>query len=262
MEENKTVEETITPENVAEEVVEEVKEEKKTRKPRAKKAESEVVEEVKEEAKEAVAEVKEEATAEGAEATSEKAETNERPARRNDRNARNGRRNNNNQRFAREPKEFEERVIAINRISKTVKGGRKMRFSALVVVGDRKGRVGYGMAKANEVPDAIRKALEAAKKNVKRVNLTSDNRTIPHTVTGHYGAGEVVLKPASEGTGVIAGGAVRAILELAGCTDVISKCIGSRTPVNAVRATMEALGQLKTVNSVAKARNMKVEEIR
>ena len=176
-----------------------------------------------------------------------------------DRNGRNGKRN---PRFGREQKEFEERVVKINRVSKTLKGGRKMRFSALVIIGDRKGRVGFGLGKANEVPDAIRKALEDARKNVIRVPLVNGNRTIPHAVTGTFGAGEVVLRPASEGTGVVAGGAVRAILELAGLTDVLAKCIGSRTPINAVRATMDALGQLRTVNSVAKLRNKKVEEIR
>ena len=162
-------------------------------------------------------------------------------------------------RRAREEKEFEERVVVINRISKTVKGGRRMRFSALVVVGDRKGRVGYGLGKANEVPDAIKKAVEAAKKSVFTVNLVDNGRTIPHDVTGIYGAGEVFLKPASEGTGVIAGGAV---LELAGITDILSKCIGSRTPVNVVHATVAALEQLKTVESVSKLREKKITEIR
>lgn len=165
-------------------------------------------------------------------------------------------------RFSREPKEFEERVIQINRISKTVKGGRKMRFSALVVIGDRKGRVGFGLAKANEVPDAIRKALDAAKKKVIRVPLTGGMKTIPHPVIGHFGAGKVMLRPATEGTGVIAGGAVRTVLELAGCSDILSKCLGSRTPINVVRATMDALTQLKTINTVAKLRGKKVEEIR
>lgn len=165
-------------------------------------------------------------------------------------------------RFNREAKEYEEKVIAINRISKTVKGGRKMRFSALVIVGDRKGKVGFGLAKANEVPDAIRKALDSAKKNVIRVPLTSKMRTISHPVIGEYGAGKVMLKPASEGTGVIAGGAIRAMLELAGYTDILSKCLGSRTPINAVRATVAALTQLKTINTVAKLREKKVEEIR
>lgn len=159
-------------------------------------------------------------------------------------------------------KEFEERVVVINRVSKTVKGGRRMRFSALVVVGDKKGRVGFGTGKANEVPDAIKKALEDAKKNVFRVPLVNNGSTIPHEVTGVYGAGEVFLRPATEGTGVIAGGPVRAVLELAGVTDVLSKCIGSRTPINAVRATITALKSLKTVNGVAKLREKKVEEIR
>lgn len=165
-------------------------------------------------------------------------------------------------RFERAPKEFEERVVEINRVAKTVKGGRKIRFSALVVVGDKKGRVGFGLAKANEVPDAIKKAVEAAKKNVIRVPLVNNKNTIPHETTGIYGAGEVVLRPAAEGTGVIAGGAVRAVLELAGVNDVLSKCIGSRTPINMVHATFEGLKSLKTVNTVAKLRGKKVEEIR
>lgn len=167
-----------------------------------------------------------------------------------------------NRRFNKEVKEFDERVVQINRISKTVKGGRKMRFAAIVVVGDKKGRVGYGLGKANEVPDAIRKASEAAKKNVKRIPLVDGYRTIPHATTGRFGAGEVVLRPAAPGTGIVAGGVVRAILELAGATDVITKCVGSRTPINQVHATMKALCELKTVNSVAKLRGMKVEEVR
>ena len=170
--------------------------------------------------------------------------------------------NRKNRRFDRAQKEFEERVVVINRVSKTVKGGRRMRFSALVVVGDKKGRVGYGLGKANEVPDAIRKAIEAAKKNVIRVPLVNGFKTIPHPVVGVYGAGEVMLRPAAEGTGVIAGGAVRAVLELAGVNDVLAKCIGSRTPINAVHATMTALSDLRTVNMVAKLREKKVEEIR
>lgn len=162
----------------------------------------------------------------------------------------------------REEKEFEERVVAINKVSKTVKGGRRMRFSALVVVGDRKGRVGFGLGKANEVPDAIKKGLEEAKKNVFSVNLVENNRTIPHAVTGVYGAGEVVLKPAAEGTGVIAGGAVRAVVELAGITDVVSKCIGTRTPINVIRATVEGLKSLKTLEGVAEIRGKKPSQIR
>ena len=174
----------------------------------------------------------------------------------------NRRDNRRPRKFNREVKEFEERVVQINRISKTVKGGRKMRFSAIVVVGDKKGRVGYGLAKANEVPDAIRKASEVAKKNVVRLPLVDGNRTLPHEVTGRYGAGEVVLRPAAPGTGIVAGGVVRAVLELAGATDVITKCVGSRTPINQLHATMDALSQLKTVNSVAKLRGLKVEEVR
>ncbi len=167
-----------------------------------------------------------------------------------------------NKRFERPVKEYEERVVTINRVSKTVKGGRRMRFSALVVVGDKKGRVGFGLGKANEVPDAIKKALEAAKKNIIRVPLVNDFKTIPHDTIGIYGAGEVVLRPASEGTGVIAGGPVRAVLELAGINDVLSKCIGSRTPVNMVRATMNALSSLRTIKQVARLREKKLSEIR
>lgn len=159
-------------------------------------------------------------------------------------------------------KEFEERVVVINRVSKTVKGGRRMRFSALVVVGDKKGRVGYGLGKANEVPDAIKKAIENAKKNVFTVSLVNGGKTIPHAITGRFGAGEVMLRPATEGTGVIAGGAIRAVLELAGVTDILTKCIGSRTEVNMIQATVAGLKSLKTVDSVAKLRDLKVSEVR
>ena len=164
-------------------------------------------------------------------------------------------------RRAREEKEFEERVVVINRISKTVKGGRRMRFSALVVVGDRKGRVGYGLGKANEVPDAIKKAVEAAKKSVFTVNLVDNGRTIPHDVTGTYGAGEVFLKPASEGTGVIAGGAVRAVLEIAGVKDIVSKSLGANTQVNVAKATLEALKSQRSKEHIAELRGKKVEEL-
>ena len=158
-----------------------------------------------------------------------------------------------------EKKEFEERVVTINRVTKVVKGGRKFRFAALVVIGDKKGRVGFGTGKANEVPDAIRKASEAAKRNV--ITVPMIHGTTPHEVTGVYGSGKVFLKPASEGTGIIAGGPVRAVVELAGYNDILSKCIGSRTPVNMVRATMEGLKSLKTVAQVAELRDKKVEEI-
>ena len=158
-----------------------------------------------------------------------------------------------------EVKEFEDRVVTINRVTKVVKGGRKMRFAALVVVGDKKGRVGFGTGKANEVPDAIRKASEAAKKNV--INVPMVNGTITHEVTGNFGAGSVFLRPASEGTGIIAGGPVRAVVELAGYTNILSKCLGSRRPINMVRATMEGLKQLKTAEHVAEIREKSVKEI-
>lgn len=164
-----------------------------------------------------------------------------------------------NRRTERE-KEFEERVVVINRVTKVVKGGRRFRFAALVVIGDKKGRVGFGTGKANEVPDAIKKAVEDAKNHV--IKVPTVGTTIPHEVEGIYGAGHVVLRPASEGTGVIAGGPVRAVLELAGISDVLSKCLGSRTPVNVVRATIQGLSELKTVAEVADLRGKKPEEIR
>ena len=173
---------------------------------------------------------------------------------------RNGpRRNGPRRNGPRVEKEFEERVVTINRVTKVVKGGRKFRFAALVVIGDKKGRVGFGTGKANEVPDAIRKASEAAKRNV--INVPIIHGTIPHEINGMYGSGNVFLRPASEGTGIIAGGPVRAVVELAGYSDIISKSIGSRTPINMVRATVEGLKLLKTVNQVAELRDKKVEEI-
>ncbi|MGO1580360.1 MAG: 30S ribosomal protein S5 [Peptoniphilaceae bacterium] len=155
--------------------------------------------------------------------------------------------------------DLEERVVAINRVAKVVKGGRNFRFSALVVVGDRNGHVGVGTGKALEVPEAIRKAIQDAKKHLVKVNLL--DTSIPHQVTGVVGAGQVFLKPAREGTGVIAGGAVRAVCELAGISDIRTKNIGSNNPRNIVNATIKALTELKTVESVAKLRNKSVDEI-
>ena len=173
-------------------------------------------------------------------------DNNRRPSRRNER--------------APQEKEFEERVVKINRITKVVKGGRRMRFAALVVVGDKKGRIGFGTGKAKEVPDAIRKATENAQHNLFRVSMVGS--TIPHEIVGRYGAGEVVLRPAATGTGVIAGGPVRAVLELAGVTDVISKCLGSRTAINVVRATCDGLKNMTTIENVAALRGKKPQEIR
>lgn len=156
--------------------------------------------------------------------------------------------------------EFEEQVVTINRVTKVVKGGRRFRFAALVVVGDRKGHVGMGTGKANEVPDAIKKASDDARKNIFTVPVVGT--TIPHEITGKYGAGAVFMRPASEGTGVIAGGAARAVLELAGVTDILTKCLGSRTKINVVRATVDGLKNLRTIDEVAEIRGKKPEEIR
>ena len=158
-----------------------------------------------------------------------------------------------------EQPEFEERVVTINRVTKVVKGGRRFRFAALVVIGDKKGHVGFGTGKALEVPDAIKKAIESAKKNM--ITVATVNTTIPHEVTGIYGAGRVILRPACEGTGVIAGGPVRAVVELAGIQDILSKSLGSATPINIVRATIEGLKSLETVEQVAARRGKTVEEL-
>ena len=155
--------------------------------------------------------------------------------------------------------EYIENVVAINRVSKTVKGGRIMKFSALIVVGDGKGKVGYGMGKSNEVPDAIRKGIEDAKKNMVQISLKGT--TIPHEVIGKFGAGEVLMKPAAPGTGVIAGGAVRAVVEAAGIKDIRTKSLRSNNPCNVVSATMAGLSQLCTVEQAAETRGKSVKEI-
>lgn len=160
----------------------------------------------------------------------------------------------------REPKEFEEKVVKIGRITKVVKGGRRMRFNALVVVGNKKGQVGFGTGKAKEVPEAIRKAIEDAKKNLIKVPIV-DGRTIPHEIIGKHGAGKVFLKPAGKGTGIIAGGPVRDVLELAGIHDILSKSQGSNTPINIVRATVNGLESLRTVEQIAALRGKSPEEI-
>ena len=156
--------------------------------------------------------------------------------------------------------ELEERVVTINRVSKTVKGGRTMRFSALVVVGDKNGHVGCGQGKAAEIPDAIRKGIETAKKNLISVPLVGS--TIPHEVIGIHGAGKVLLKPAAEGTGVIAGGAARAVLELAGIKNISAKCLRSNNPTNVVKATFEGLKTLRTAEQVAAIRDKSVDDIK
>jgi small subunit ribosomal protein S5 len=152
--------------------------------------------------------------------------------------------------------QFDERVVSINRVTKVVKGGRRFRFAALVVIGNKQGQVGFGTGKAQEVPDAIKKAIEDAKTNIITVPKVGD--TIPHAITGNYGAGKVFMKPASEGTGIIAGGAVRAVFELAGINDILSKAIGSRTPINMVRATFAGLKELRTAEQVAAIRGVDI----
>ena len=162
-------------------------------------------------------------------------------------------------RFEREPSEYTEKVVALNRVSKTVKGGRVMKFAALVVVGDQKGKVGYGLGKAAEVPEAIRKGLEAAKKNMITVNLSGT--TIPHETIGVAGAGRVLMKPAAPGTGVIAGGAVRAVVEAAGIKDIRTKCLRSNNANNVVAAAFEGLRSMRSPEEVARIRGKSVEEI-
>ena len=162
-------------------------------------------------------------------------------------------------RFEREPSEFVEKLVSLNRVSKTVKGGRVMKFAALMVVGDEKGRVGFGTGKAAEVPEAIRKGIEDAKKNMITVSLAGTS--IPHEVIGEFGAGRVLMKPAAPGTGVLAGGPVRAVMEAVGIKDIRTKCLRSNNPQNVVSATFEGLKSLRSPEEVARIRGKSVEEI-
>ena len=161
---------------------------------------------------------------------------------------------------AKKEQEFSESLVALNRVSKTVKGGRIARFTAIMVVGDKNGRVGYGLGKAAEVPDAIRKGIEDAKKNM--ITVSRKGSTIPHEIIGEFGAGRVLLKPAAPGTGIIAGGAVRLVLELAGISNVRAKCLRSNNPTNVVKATFEGLKALRTAEQVAAIRDKSVEDIK
>ena len=193
--------------------------------------------------------------------TKEENTSNEKQQRKNDKQPRQQKERRQRQTRQKQPKLYEEEVISIGRVTKVTKGGRHFRFSAVVVVGNKKGKVGLGTGKANEVPDAIKKAVQAATKNVVNVSIVED-RTIPHEAIGVEGASKVMLKPAAKGTGVKAGGPVRSVLEMAGVKDILSKSLGSNTKINMAYATLNALKAQKTVEEVARLRGKKVEEIR
>ena len=165
----------------------------------------------------------------------------------------------NNRRFEKEPSEFKERLVSINRVAKVVKGGKNFRFTALMVVGNEKGKVGVGLGKAAEIPEAVRKGVEDAKRHM--VDVPIVGTTIPHAVEGKFGKGHVRMLPAEEGTGVIAGGPARAVLEMVGIRDIRTKSYGSNNPSNCVKATIEGLSQLRTAEQIAKARGKSVDEI-
>ena len=165
----------------------------------------------------------------------------------------------NNRKFDKEPSEFKERLVSINRVAKVVKGGKNFRFTALMVVGNEKGKVGVGLGKAAEIPEAVRKGVEDAKRHM--VDVPIVGTTIPHAVEGRFGKGHVRMLPAEEGTGVIAGGPARAVLEMVGIRDIRTKSYGSNNPSNCVKATIEGLSQLRTAEQIAKARGKSVEEI-
>ena len=165
----------------------------------------------------------------------------------------------NNRRFEKEPSEFKERLVSINRVAKVVKGGKNFRFTALMVVGNEKGKVGVGLGKAAEIPEAVRKGVEDAKRHMVEVPIVGTS--IPHAVEGRFGKGHVRMLPAEEGTGVIAGGPARAVLEMVGIRDIRTKSYGSNNPSNCVKATIEGLSQLRTAEQIAKARGKSVEEI-
>ncbi|KAJ3636334.1 hypothetical protein Zmor_008688 [Zophobas morio] len=179
------------------------------------------------------------------------------PARDGNRPARKPFDRNGKREFRKEDNPYEEKVVTINRVTKVTKGGRRFRFAAVVVIGDRKGRVGLGTGKANEVPDAIKKAIKEARKSLIRVPLAGT--TVPHDAIGHYGAGRVLIKPAKKGTGVIAGGPARAVIELAGVSDVYAKSLGSNTPINMIRATLEGLKNMSTPEQIARIRGIGAE---